>query len=52
MEFGKEISKKYAVKDRGISSSTLHNNFAAPGYESYPYIIEERPLNVASAGRI
>lgn len=47
MDFGKEF-EKYAVKHRGISSSTLH------GYRQHnitnltPYIIEERPLNVAS----
>lgn len=43
--------EKYAIKDRRISSATLHN------YTSHlnnhftnltPYIIEERPLNVAS----
>jgi ATP-dependent Clp protease protease subunit len=47
MDFGKEF-EKYAVKHRGISSNTLH------GYRQHnvtnltPYIIEERPLNVAS----
>ncbi len=46
MNFGKEF-EKYAVKDRNISSSTLH------GYQQHitnltPYIIEERPMNVAS----
>ena len=42
--------EKFAIKDQGISSSTLHN------YSSHlnnvtnltPYIIEERPMNVAS----
>jgi hypothetical protein len=45
---GKEF-EKYAIKDRNISSAVLHN------YKNYgqvtnltPYIIEERPLNVAS----
>lgn len=39
---------KFAVKHRGISSSTLHN------YQTHfnptnltPYIIEERPMNIA-----
>jgi ATP-dependent Clp protease protease subunit len=47
MDFGKEF-EKYAVKHRGISSNSLH------GYQQHhitnltPYIIEERPLNVAS----
>jgi ATP-dependent Clp protease protease subunit len=47
MDFGKEF-EKYAVKHRGISSNTIH------GYKQHsitnltPYIIEERPLNVAS----
>jgi ATP-dependent Clp protease protease subunit len=48
MNIGKEF-EKYAIKDQGISSGVLHN------YRSYgqvtnltPYIIEERPLNVAS----
>lgn len=46
MDLGKEF-QKYAVGHRGISSATLHN------YKNYitnltPYIIEERPLNVAS----
>lgn len=47
MNIGKEF-EKYAVKHQGISSATLHN------YQSHfnptsltPYIIEERPLNVA-----
>jgi ATP-dependent Clp protease protease subunit len=42
--------EKFAIKDQGISSGTLHN------YSSHlnnitnltPYIIEERPMNVAS----
>jgi ATP-dependent Clp protease protease subunit len=48
MDLNKEF-EKYAVKHRGISGATLHN------YQTYfnpsnltPYIIEERPLNVAS----
>lgn len=47
MNFGKEFDR-YAVKHRGISSNTLH------AYKNHnitsltPYIIEERPLNVAS----
>ena len=46
MSFNSEF-EKYAVKDRGISSNTLH------GYASHlvtgltPNIIEERPMNVA-----
>ena len=46
MNLGKEF-EKYAVKDRNINSGTLHNyinNFTS----LTPYIIEERPLNVAS----
>ncbi len=47
MDYGKEF-EKYAVKHRGLNSNTLH------GYKQHsitnltPYIIEERPLNVAS----
>lgn len=48
MDLNKEF-KKYAIKDRGVSSGTLHN------YQTHfnptnltPYIIEERPMNVAS----
>ncbi len=48
MDLNKEF-EKYAVKHRGISSGTMHN------YQTHfnptnltPYIIEERPLNVAS----
>lgn len=47
MNFGKEF-EKYAVKDRGISSSTLHNFTQHQVTNLTPYIIEERPLNVAS----
>ncbi len=41
--------EKYAVKHRGISSMTLHQ-YRSALYPSNltPYIIEERPLNVAS----
>lgn len=46
MNIGKEF-EKFAVKDQNISSSTLY------GYQKHitnltPYIIEERPMNVAS----
>jgi ATP-dependent Clp protease protease subunit len=47
MNFGKEF-EKYAVKDRGISSATLHNVTQHQVTNLTPYIIEERPLNVAS----
>ncbi|MBP7931297.1 MAG: ATP-dependent Clp protease proteolytic subunit, partial [Chitinophagaceae bacterium] len=46
MNLGKEF-EKFAIKDRGISSNTLH------GYTNHmvtnltPNIIEERPMNVA-----
>jgi ATP-dependent Clp protease protease subunit len=47
MNLGKEF-EKYAVKHKGISSNTLHS------YQTHfnptnltPYIIEERPLNIA-----
>ncbi|MDE3235158.1 MAG: ATP-dependent Clp protease proteolytic subunit [Bacteroidota bacterium] len=47
MDLGKEF-QQYAVKHRGISSATLHS------YQTHfnptnltPYIIEERPLNIA-----
>ncbi len=48
MDFNKEF-EKYAVKHRGISGATLHNyqtQFSPSNLT--PYIIEERPLNVAS----
>jgi ATP-dependent Clp protease protease subunit len=48
MNLNKEF-EKYAVKHRGISSATMHNyqtNFNPSNLT--PYIIEERPLNVAS----
>src|SRR5438309_4229521 len=47
MNFGKEF-EKFAVKDRGISSATLHNFKQHTVTNLTPYIIEERPLNVAS----
>src|ERR671920_18433 len=47
MNFGKEF-EKYAVKDHGISSATLHNFQQHQVTSLTPYIIEERPLNVAS----
>jgi ATP-dependent Clp protease protease subunit len=47
MNLGKEF-EKYAVKDRGISSATLHNVKQHQITNLTPYIIEERPLNVAS----
>jgi ATP-dependent Clp protease, protease subunit len=48
MDVNKEF-EKYAVKHKGISSATLHNyqtHFSPSNLT--PYIIEERPLNVAS----
>ncbi len=46
MDIGKEF-EKFAIKDRGISSATLHNY--GYGFTNLtPYIIEERPMNVAS----
>lgn len=47
MNFGKEF-EKYAVKHQGISSSTLHSYLNHNVTNLTPYIIEERPLNVAS----
>jgi ATP-dependent Clp protease protease subunit len=47
MNFGKEF-EKYAIKDRSISSATLHNFTNHQVTNLTPYIIEERPLNVAS----
>ena len=46
MNLGKEF-EQYAVKHRGISSATLHN-YQQGVTNLTPYIIEERPLNVAS----
>ncbi len=48
MDINKEF-EKYAVKHRGISGATLHNyqtQFSPSNLT--PYIIEERPMNVAS----
>ncbi len=47
MDFGKEF-QKYAIKDRGISSNTLHGYLKHQVTNLTPYIIEERPMNVAS----
>ncbi len=49
MDLNKEF-EKYAVKHRGISGATLHNYQSAFSNPTNltPYIIEERPLNVAS----
>lgn len=47
MDFGKEF-QKYAVKHQGISSNTLHSYLNHNITNLTPYIIEERPLNVAS----
>lgn len=47
MNFGKEF-EHYAIKDKGISSATLHNFKQHQVTNLTPYIIEERPLNVAS----
>lgn len=47
MDFGKEF-EKFAIKDQGISSNTLHNFTRHQVTNLTPYIIEERPLNVAS----
>src|SRR5881394_586713 len=47
MNFGKEF-EKYAVKYRGLSSAALHDYNNHQLTNLTPYIIEERPLNVAS----
>jgi ATP-dependent Clp protease protease subunit len=47
MNLGKEF-EQYALKHRGISSATLHNYQQHHVTNLTPYIIEERPLNVAS----
>src|SRR5215210_985560 len=47
MNFGKEF-EQYAIKNHGISSATLHNFQQHQVTNLTPYIIEERPLNVAS----
>lgn len=46
MNIGKEF-EKYAVKHRGISSATMHS-YSNQFTNLTPYIIEERPMNVAS----
>lgn len=47
MHFQNEF-EKYAVKHRGIGSNVLHQ-YTQNGFSNLtPYIIEERPLNVAS----
>ena len=46
MDFGKEF-EKYAVKHRGISSSTLDSYTKHLVTNLTPNIIEERPMNVA-----
>ncbi len=47
MDLEKEF-QDYAVKHRGISSATLHSYKSHQITNLTPYIIEERPLNVAS----
>jgi ATP-dependent Clp protease protease subunit len=47
MDFGKEF-QKYAVKHQGISGNTLDSYLKHNVTSLTPYIIEERPLNVAS----
>jgi ATP-dependent Clp protease, protease subunit len=47
MNIGKEF-EKFAIKDQGISSATLHSYQTQFNPTSLtPYIIEERPLNIA-----
>ncbi|MFN4007903.1 MAG: ClpP family protease [Chitinophagaceae bacterium] len=46
MDFGKEF-ERYAVKHRNISSATLHHYTNHQITNLTPYIIEERPLNIA-----
>lgn len=46
MNLGKEF-EQFAVKHQGISSATLHNYQQHSITNLTPYIIEERPLNVA-----
>jgi ATP-dependent Clp protease protease subunit len=46
MDIGKEF-EQYAVKHRGISSASLHG-YGQTFTNLTPYIIEERPLNIAS----
>lgn len=45
--FDQDEFKKYAVKHRGISSTTLHNYTSITSDYISPTIIEERQLNVA-----
>lgn len=47
MNLSKEF-EKFAIKHRGISSNTLHSYTTNTPTNLTPYIIEERPLNVAS----
>ncbi len=47
MNVGKEF-EQYAIKHLGISSATLHSYSNHQVTNLTPYIIEERPLNVAS----
>src|SRR6266481_6257810 len=46
MNLGKEF-EKYAIKDRGISSSMLHGYIRHNVNNLTPNIIEERPMNIA-----
>ncbi|MBX2938918.1 MAG: ATP-dependent Clp protease proteolytic subunit, partial [Ferruginibacter sp.] len=46
MDFGKEF-QQYAIKDKGISSNTLHGYIKHNVTNLTPNIIEERPMNVA-----
>ena len=46
MNLGKEF-EKFAIKDRGISSNTLHSYTNHMVTNLTPNIIEERPMNVA-----
>lgn len=46
MNYGKEF-EKYAIKDKGISSNTLHGYINHNITNLTPNIIEERPMNVA-----
>ncbi len=46
MNIGKEF-EKYAIKDKGISSNTLHGYINHNVTNLTPNIIEERPMNIA-----
>jgi ATP-dependent Clp protease protease subunit len=46
MNIGKEF-EKYAIKDKGISSNTLHGYIKHNVTNLTPNIIEERPMNIA-----